>query len=91
MWISTAYVLCIPVFLGAATGYDSTNVAWLDMDDTNNIVPWSSMQTAWLITGTKNETFVQTVCKPYELQFEWSLQESRKYGQCERYWEPLPS
>ncbi|UPX12504.1 uncharacterized protein EKO05_0003049 [Ascochyta rabiei] len=62
MLLSTSYVLCIPVFLGAMTGYDSTAIAWIDIDNSNDIVPASAMKPAWVITGTRNSTFDHKVC-----------------------------
>ncbi len=61
--LSTSYVLCIPMFLGAMTGYDSTATAWVDLEDTNNIVPMSAIKYSWLITGTVNSTFSKPVCE----------------------------
>ncbi|KAF2630312.1 hypothetical protein BU25DRAFT_419322 [Macroventuria anomochaeta] len=60
--LSTSYVLCIPMFLGAMTGYDSTSIAWLDLDNSNNIVPTSAVKYAWVITGTSNSTFDEPIC-----------------------------
>ena len=64
--LSTSYVLCIPMFLGAMTGYDSTSIAWTDLDDSNNIVPTSALKYAWVIMGTWNSTFDKPVCKNIE-------------------------
>lgn len=60
--LSTSYVLCIPTFLGAMTGYDSTSIAWMDLDDSNNIVPTSEVNYAWAIFGTSNSTFDKPFC-----------------------------
>ena len=60
--LSTSYVLCIPMFLGAMTGYDSTSTAWIDVEGTNNIVPTSYIERSWAIAGTWNTTFDQPVC-----------------------------
>lgn len=62
MLLATSYVLCIPMFLGAMTGYDSTAIAWVDIDNSNNIVPASALKEAWVISGTANSTFDQKVC-----------------------------
>ncbi|XPS76402.1 hypothetical protein M3J09_008455 [Ascochyta lentis] len=62
MLLSTSYVLCVPMFLGAMTGYDSTATAWIDIDNSNNIVPASALKMAWVITGTANSTFDKKVC-----------------------------
>lgn len=61
--LSTTYILCIPMFLGAMTGYDSTSIAWVDLDDTNNIVPTSALVYSWVITGTMNTTFDKPACE----------------------------
>ncbi|KAJ4989438.1 hypothetical protein SVAN01_05163 [Stagonosporopsis vannaccii] len=61
--LSTTYILCIPMFLGAMTGYDSTSIAWMDLDDTNNIVPTSALKFSWVIRGTSNSTFDKPVCR----------------------------
>ncbi|KAJ8114060.1 hypothetical protein OPT61_g3961 [Boeremia exigua] len=61
--LSTSYVLCIPMFLGAMTGYDSTSIAWIDLDGTNNIVPTSELRYSWVIEGTVNSTFEKPVCE----------------------------
>lgn len=60
--VSTSYVLLIPMFLGAMTGYDSTSTAWIDLDDSNNIIPTSEVKNAWVITGTRNTTFDVPIC-----------------------------
>ncbi|KAH6622435.1 hypothetical protein C7974DRAFT_222163 [Boeremia exigua] len=66
MLVSTTYVLCIPMFLGAMTGYDSTSIAWINLDDSNNIVPTSAVKLSWVITGTTNETFDKPFCADYD-------------------------
>lgn len=72
--LSTTYVLCIPMFLGAMTGYDSTSIAWLDLDNSNNIVPTSAVKESWVITGIWNSTFDKIYCAPlddYYIQGEY--------------------
>lgn len=64
--LSTFYVLCIPLFLGAMTGYDSTSTAWLDLDNSNNIVPTSAVEYKYVITGTWNSTFNPIICAKIE-------------------------
>jgi len=61
--LSTAYILCIPMFLGAMTGYDSTSIAWMDIDNSNNIVPTSAVVYSYAILGTPNTTFDEPVCE----------------------------
>jgi hypothetical protein len=60
--VSTTYVLFIPMFMGAMTGYDSTSIAWMSLDDSNNIVPTSALKYAWVIAGTRNSTFDLPIC-----------------------------
>lgn len=62
MLVSTSYVLSIPMFLGAMTGYDSTAIPWIDLDNSNNIVPASALTNAWVISGTMNSTWKPKVC-----------------------------
>lgn len=76
--LSTSYVLCIPMFLGAMTGYDSTSIAWLDLDGSNNIVPTSAVKYKWVISGTTNSTFDQQVCTdPDNAQVKWGYYQDR--------------
>jgi hypothetical protein len=78
MLLSTSYVLCIPMFLGAMTGYDSTSIAWLDLDGSNNIVPTSAVKEAWVISGTTNSTFDQKVCTdPDNALINWNYYTDR--------------
>lgn len=39
MVISVLYTLCVPLFLGAMTGYINNTVAWVDIDNSNNLIP----------------------------------------------------
>ncbi|KAF1947144.1 hypothetical protein EJ02DRAFT_450107 [Clathrospora elynae] len=82
LW-STAYVLCVPIVLGAMTGYDSTAIAWIDLGDTNNIVPASMVKPSWLILGTKNQTWTQSVCQDYGLQYEFLSISSGRINHCD--------
>lgn len=64
IFLSTIYILWIPILLSAMTGYDSSTISWVSLDDDNNkIVPSSSLKISWVIYGTKNETFEPTVCR----------------------------
>lgn len=83
MIVSITFVLCVPIFLGAMTGYDSTNIAWVDVDDSNNIVPASMVKEAWIILGTKNQTFEHPVCKDYNEQSVASSAAYDRLGRCE--------
>lgn len=57
IWLATLYIISIPMFLSAMTGYDTTSTPWVSLDDDNNIVPASTMKSAWIVSGTWNETF----------------------------------
>ncbi|KAH6844475.1 hypothetical protein BKA58DRAFT_363494 [Alternaria rosae] len=72
MFWSTGYVLLVPIVLGAMTGYDSTSIAWLDIDGSNNIIPASQLQDSWVIIGTKNETWKQPGCADRNLHSSFS-------------------
>jgi hypothetical protein len=71
IWLSTLYIISIPMFLGAMTGYDSTSIAWVSLDDSNNIVPAAALQTSFLVDGTWNETFKESAC--FDWQTQWSV------------------
>jgi hypothetical protein len=91
MLLATSYVLCIPMFLGAMTGYDSTSIAWMDLDDSNNIVPTSAVKYSWVITGTANSTFDQEVCVSSD---GWLIQNdyyNSRVQYCESFTNALPS
>lgn len=88
MLVAISYILCVPVFLGAMTGYDSTNMAWVDLDDTNNIVPASMMKSSWVITGTKNQTFDHPVCKDYHEQSIAQEKSWQRFTKCGFYQTP---
>ncbi|KAF3035929.1 hypothetical protein E8E12_004810 [Didymella heteroderae] len=81
--ISTSYVLFIPMFLGAMTGYDSTSIAWMSLDDSNNIVPTSALKYAWVITGTRNTTLDVPICadpNDYSVQEDYFVPRTQHYG-----------
>lgn len=82
MLLSTFYVLCIPIILGAMTGYDSTNIAWVDIDDSNNIVPASMVKSSWLILGTNNITFEKSICNDYSIPNKLSSVRSEQFRHC---------
>jgi len=67
MWVATLYIICIPMFLGAMTGYDSTSIAWVSLDDNNNIVAAESIQRSGLIMGTNEKLFDEPICVSEEL------------------------
>ena len=71
MFWSTAYVLFVPIVLGAMTGYDSTAIAWIDLEGSNNIIPASTLSQAWVIEGTINETWSEAACADRRLAKEY--------------------
>jgi hypothetical protein len=95
MFWSTGYVLLVPIVLGAMTGYDSTSIAWIDLEGENNIIPASQLQQTWVIkgtinvtnTGTKNETFKQPACAEYHLQYDHN---SIVYSRMQNCTHPIP-
>ncbi|KAF2012797.1 hypothetical protein BU24DRAFT_425419 [Aaosphaeria arxii CBS 175.79] len=62
MLVSILYVLCIPVFLGAMTGYDSTQIPWVDLDDNNHIIPASTVDNGLIVHSLGNKTFSNPIC-----------------------------
>ncbi|KAF2823952.1 hypothetical protein CC86DRAFT_372107 [Ophiobolus disseminans] len=62
MWMATFYIMCIPMFLGAMTGYDSTSIAWVSLDDDNNIVTAESIERSGVVMGTPDKTFDEPIC-----------------------------
>jgi hypothetical protein len=63
VWLATLYIISIPMFLSAMTGYDSTSIAWVNLDESsNNIVPASSVQSSWVAHGTWDEKWDNEVC-----------------------------
>jgi hypothetical protein len=64
IFLSTLYIVSIPMFLSAMTGYDSTSIAWVSLDDQNqnNIVAASMLEQAWIVTRAGNDTFGDGIC-----------------------------
>lgn len=86
IWLATLYIISIPMFLSAMTGYDSTSIPWVALDDDNNIVPASTLENSWLVTGTYNETFKQVCLNPndyYKTNSEiWLRMRHCKFKRC---------
>ncbi|KAH7357473.1 hypothetical protein BKA66DRAFT_574468 [Pyrenochaeta sp. MPI-SDFR-AT-0127] len=82
MFFATWYVLCVPMLMSAMTGYDSTNIAWVSLDDVN-IVPASSLEQSTIIWGTKNATFDQNVCKSSSLDTDIRTFKYNQYRFCD--------
>jgi hypothetical protein len=66
MWLSTLYIISIPMFLSAMTGYDSTSIPWVSLDDSNNIIPASTLKQSGLAVGTWTETWNENLCFDYD-------------------------
>ncbi|KAI4611862.1 uncharacterized protein J4E87_010364 [Alternaria ethzedia] len=69
--------------LWTAKSYDSTSIAWLDIDGSNNIIPASQLSSAWVILGTKNETWKQPGCADYELQSDYGYITDKRRQSCD--------
>jgi hypothetical protein len=53
--LSTTYILTVPVFVGAMTGYVNRAEAWVELEG-DNIVPAKDLANTWAIVGVKNST-----------------------------------
>ncbi|KAF2028376.1 hypothetical protein EK21DRAFT_69767 [Setomelanomma holmii] len=69
IWVSTLYIICIPMWLGAMTGYDSTSIAWVSLDESNNIVPSAALERTVYVSGTWDTPFKEPVCVNYSLSY----------------------
>jgi hypothetical protein len=88
MFWSTGYVLFVPIVLGAMTGYDSTSIAWIDLEGENNIIPASALHETWVIAGTKNETFKTTACVDWRVRNDYLYVQDQQEHKCKQ--PPLP-
>jgi hypothetical protein len=82
IWMSTLYIICIPMFLGAMTGYDSTSIAWVSLDDSDNIVPASQIENSGLVRSASNETFSEPVCLDYTVWYNSLTRLDVLHGKC---------
>jgi hypothetical protein len=87
IWLSTFYIISVPMMLGAMTGYDSTSIAWVSLDDSNNIVPAAALHLSYLVAGTWNETWESSVCSAHEAQYsvDSAVYNRRKYCKSENH------
>jgi hypothetical protein len=83
IWVSTLYIISIPMFLGAMTGYDSTSIAWVSLDDSNNIVPAAALQSSYLISGTWNDTWANSVCYDSDMRYKVASAADNRRIYCE--------
>ncbi|KAF2680257.1 hypothetical protein K458DRAFT_312424 [Lentithecium fluviatile CBS 122367] len=83
MLLSTLYVLSIPAFLSAMTGYDSRTIPWISIgDDENNIVPASYFERGNAVVGTWDETFIQPTCEVSDQINTWWDIRQELQGHC---------
>jgi hypothetical protein len=82
VWMSTLYITCIPLFLGAMTGYDSNSIAWVSLDNSENIVPASLIELSGLVRKISNETLSETVCFDYTAWSNARVRLNVLYGTC---------
>ncbi|CAE7009338.1 hypothetical protein PTT_17807 [Pyrenophora teres f. teres 0-1] len=83
MFWSTAYVLLVPIILGAMTGYDSTAIAWISLESDNNILPVSMLELTWVVEGTINETWPKPACADEKLYEKYSFVDSYRRSDCD--------
>ncbi|CAA9958164.1 hypothetical protein PTMSG1_01734 [Pyrenophora teres f. maculata] len=83
MFWSTAYVLLVPIILGAMTGYDSTAIAWISLESDNNILPVSMLELTWVVEGTINETWAKPACADEKLYEKYSFVDSYRRSDCD--------
>lgn len=81
LW-STAYIVTLPIVIGAMTGYDATSVAWIDIEGVDNIVPASSVKKTWMVKGTVNETFAQPACVDTQVKDKYSWFMGQRLEMC---------
>lgn len=81
VFVATWYVIAVPMFLSAMTGYDSTTISWVSLDN-DNIVPGSSLKRASIIWGTTNTTFDKNICDFSSLQSDQADVKYGKYRYC---------
>ncbi|KAF2005460.1 hypothetical protein P154DRAFT_616266 [Amniculicola lignicola CBS 123094] len=67
LFLSIAYVLSLSTWLSAMTGYVSTTIPWVDMNDNSQIVPASSFQEGYFVTKAGNESFNNTCAASHEI------------------------
>jgi hypothetical protein len=84
MLLSTLYVLSIPAFLSAMTGYNSRTIPWVSTsEDNNNIVPASYFKERYAVWGTWNATFNVPTCKVADQISEWRSLHEEMQSKCE--------
>jgi hypothetical protein len=83
MWIATFYIICIPMFLGAMTGYDSTSIAWVSLDDHDNIVTAAAIKRSGLVMGTQEGLFDHFKCADGDLYYRVYNEVNLRRGYCD--------
>lgn len=72
------------MFISAMTGYDSTSIPWVSLEDSNpnNIVATSMLKQSWIVHNVGNVTFGEGVCMDYTLYSDaWNALSIRR-GRC---------
>lgn len=84
--LSSFYVMSIPPLLGAMTGYDSTQIAWVSIDSSDNIIPSAQIEHPYVIYGTHNQSFESPICDsttPELRDWYYHQQDMDKYCDCQ--------
>jgi hypothetical protein len=82
MWLSTLYITSIPMLLSAMTGYDATSIAWVSLNENNNIVPSSALERTVYVRGTLDEPFDEPACVDYALSWSIETAQSMRRSLC---------
>lgn len=80
---SIVYVIALPILLSAMTGYTSTSIAWVDVDDTNEIIPASKFVYSSLLYSAGNHTFSEPKCMTSKQAAMYSSFEDNKEMYCD--------
>lgn len=83
MLLSTLWVLGLPVFLSAMTGYDSTATAWTSIGSNSQLVPVSLLAPGIVVYGTQNETWETPTCSAAQQFRDLGLEAEDRKENCE--------
>lgn len=77
---SILYIITLPIMLSAMTGYTSNSVAWVDVDDSTEIMPASMFNNSYVLSGVDNHTFSPPKCLSYDepgkfMAFNYSMRD----------------
>ena len=63
MLLSTSYILWIPLLLSAMTGYSSSTITWVNLDNPHQMTPVNALRRSqWMVAGANNVTFAGLTC-----------------------------